>query len=206
MPRTLGQLSPEERQTIPDQIHREADQRGWSDLNFVRRGQLYRKWEQEYDLSHATVKDGIMKGFDVRQGTPKKGEAQIQGEIKALLDSVGVYVNSSPPMWTGKERADFLIGFNSNFVTHVVEVERADSWAEGLRQVLWYRAAYFERENRQIHPMLILFGDASTERFNQIRATCNDNHILLSSYKLKIGGEPESQYSLQRYLENEELT
>ena len=107
MTRTLGQLDPDEREGIKNAIHKEADQIGWSTLNFKERGKWYRRWENTYDLSHATVKDGIMKGFDVHQGTPKKGEAQIQAEIKELFEAAEIYVNASPPMWTGKERADF---------------------------------------------------------------------------------------------------
>ena len=206
MPRTLGQLTDEERKHIISEIHRQAEKANWSTLNYQTRGKLYGQWEKEHDLSHATVKDGIMKGFDVSQNMPKKGEALIQQEIEGMFQTFGIYVDASPPMWTGKERADFLIGFSDSFLTHVVEVERADSWAEGLRQVLWYRAAFFQREARQIQPMLILFGDASFERYGQIRATCDDSHIVLYTHKLMVGGEPEQVNALASFLMRTQAT
>ncbi|MBI2165695.1 MAG: hypothetical protein HYU29_04760 [Chloroflexi bacterium] len=201
MTRTLRQLTSEEQQRIIDAIHQEAEKVGWSRLNFQERGKLYRQWEEKYDLTHATIKDRIMKGFDAQQQIPKTGEAKIREELGDLFRGAGLHVNPSAPLWTGRERADFLIGFHKDFLTHVVEVERADSWAEGLRQVLWYRAAYFQEKQRQIQPMLILFGAASSDRFDQIKATCNDNHIVLCTYKLRVGGNDEPVHSVTGYLQ-----
>jgi len=99
-------------------------------------------------------------------------------------------------MWTGKERADLLIGYSSKFPTHVIEIERADSWSEGLRQALWYQAAIFQAEHRHVLPVLILFGNTSADRFEQILATCDHNHVTLSTHRLELDGELESEYSL----------
>ncbi len=107
--------------------------------------------------------------------------------------------------WTGKERADLLIGYSSKFPTHVIEIERADSWSEGLRQALWYQAAIFKAERRHVLPVLILFGNTSAERFEQILATCDHNHVTLSTHRLGLDGEIEAEYSLGTLLNGSAL-
>lgn len=197
-PRTLRELTPEERSSIVDAIHRDAESAGWSRLNHQQRGRWYDAWSKDYDLRRQAIKDGVMKGFDARQSIPKKAEPRIQEEVMAFFTEAGIYVNSQPPMWTGKERADFVIGFSPAFPTHVVEIERADTWSDGLRQVLWYRAALFKVTQRHVQPMLILFGDTSLERFEQIEATCDNNHITLCSHSLYIDRVPETDNSLEK--------
>ena len=165
MTRTLAELLEEERDRIISVVHREAEASGWSQLSNSRKSALYQAWESQYDLSHATLKDGIMKGFDAAQGIPKKAEAEIQEEVVRIIGLAGINVIEQAQMWTGKERADLLIGFSTKFPTHVIEVERADSWSEGLRQALWYQAAIFKAERRHVLPLLLLFGNTTAERF-----------------------------------------
>ena len=196
MTRTLAELLEEERERIISVVHREAEASGWSQLSNSRKSALYQAWESQYDLSHATLKDGIMKGFDAAQGIPKKAEAEIQEEVVRIIGLAGINVIEQAQMWTGKERADLLIGFSAKFPTHVIEVERADSWSEGLRQALWYQAAIFKAERRHVLPVLLLFGNTSAERFEQVLATCDHNHVTLCTHRLELDGRPEVEYSL----------
>ena len=48
--------------------------------------------------------------------------------------------------------------------------------------------------------MLILYGSASPARFEQIRATCSDNHVAFLTYRFEVDGQPESEHSVRRYL------
>jgi hypothetical protein len=44
--------------------------------------------------------------------------------------------------------------------------------------------------------VLILFGNTSSERFEQILATCDHNHVTLSTHRLEVDGKVENDYSL----------
>tara|TARA_B100000029_G_scaffold513647_1_gene613857 strand:+ start:956 stop:1576 length:621 start_codon:yes stop_codon:yes gene_type:complete len=206
MTRTLTELSTEEREKIINTVHKEAEASSWSQLSNSRKSALYSAWEARYDLSHATIKDGIMKGFDAAQGIPKKAEAEIQDEVTRIFRLSGINVIEQAQMWTGKERADLLIGYSAKFTTHVIEIERADSWSEGLRQVLWYQAAIFQANRRHVLPVLILFGNTSSERFEQILATCDHNHVTLSSHRLTLDGTLDTEHSLSALLNGSDLT
>lgn len=138
-----------------------------------------------------------MKGFDARQGITPRGEAAIQTEVENILRRVGIFYRRNYRLWTGREQADFAIGFSERFITHLIEVESAVSWSEGLRQALWYRAAYFNKTRRQAIPVLMLFGDASRERFRQVIATCDNNHVALLAYKLTVAGRSERTHSFR---------
>ena len=171
MTRTHTELSIREREHVISTVHREAEASGWSQLSNLRKSTLYSAWESQFNLTHATLKDGIMKGFDAAQGIPKKAEAEIQEEVATIFKMAGISTIEQAQMWTGKERADLLIGYTIKFPTHVIEIERADSWSEGLRQALWYQAAIFKAERRHVLPVLILFGNTTTERFEQVLST-----------------------------------
>lgn len=203
MTRTLTDLDPDERARIVDQVHREAELANWGGLSNSRKAALYQAWESQFDLSHATLKDGIMKGFNARQGIPRRAEARIQEEVADIFRLAGVHVTEQAQMWTGKERADLVIGYSAAFPTHVIEIERADSWSEGLRQALWYRAAIFGTRSRHIQPVLLLFGHMTYDRFEQARATCDNNHISLCSHRLFVDGEPEIENSIRVLISGE---
>ena len=81
MTRTLTELSIREREYVISTVQREAEASGWSQLSNSRKSTLYSAWESQFNLTHATLKDGIMKGFDAAQGIPKKAEAEIQEEV-----------------------------------------------------------------------------------------------------------------------------
>ena len=196
MTRTLADLFEDEREMIVGTVQREAEASGWSQLSNSRKSALYQAWETQFDLSHATLKDGIMKGFDAAQGIPKKAEAEIQEEVTRIIGLAGINVIEQAQMWTGKERADLLIGFSSKFPTHVIEIERADSWSDGLRQALWYQAAIFNAERRHVLPVLLLFGNTTADRFEQVLATCDHNHVTLCTHRLELDGRSEEKYSL----------
>tara|TARA_Y100000588_G_scaffold389377_1_gene491930 strand:- start:2616 stop:3239 length:624 start_codon:yes stop_codon:yes gene_type:complete len=200
MTRTLTELSDREREYVISTVHGEAEASGWSQLSNLRKSALYSAWESQFNLTHATLKDGIMKGFDAAQGIPKKAEAEIQEEVATIFKMAGINTIEQAQMWTGKERADLLIGYTIKFPTHVIEIERADSWSEGLRQALWYQAAIFKAEQRHVLPVLILFGNTTTERFEQVLSTCNHNHVTLSTHRLEIDGCPENNHSLGAFI------
>ena len=205
MTRTLTEVPEKERESIVSTVHLEAEASGWSHLSNSRKAVLYQIWEAQFDLTHASLKDGIMKGFDTAQGIPKKAEAEIQEEISRILQLAGINVIEQAQMWTGKERADLLVGFSSKFPTHVIEIERADSWSEGLRQALWYQAAIFQAERRHVLPVLILFGNTSEDRFGQVLATCDHNHVTLVTHRLKLDGRLDTEYSLSTLINGEIL-
>ena len=196
MTRTLAELLEDEREMIVSTVQREAEASGWSQLSNTRKSALYQAWESQFDLSHATLKDGIMKGFDAAQGIPKKAEAEIQDEVSRIIRLAGINVIEQAQMWTGKERADLLIGFSAKFPTHVIEIERADSWSEGLRQALWYQAAIFQAERRHVLPVLLLYGNTTADRFDQVLATCDHNHVTLYTHRLELNGRSETEHSL----------
>ena len=205
MTRTLTELSIREREHVISTVHREAEASGWSQLSNLRKSTLYSAWESQFNLTHATLKDGIMKGFDAAQGIPKKAEAEIQEEVATIFKMAGISTIEQAQMWTGKERADLLIGYTIKFPTHVIEIERADSWSEGLRQALWYQAAIFKAERRHVLPVLILFGNTTTERFEQVLSTCDHNHVTLSTHRLEIDGQLENIHSLRALINGQLL-
>jgi hypothetical protein len=203
MTRTLTDLDPADRDRIVDQVQREAELSNWSALSNSRKAALYQSWESQFDLTHATLKDGIMKGFNARQGIPRRAEARIQEEVSHIFSLAGVHVTEQAQMWTGKERADLLIGYSASFPTHVIEIERADSWSEGLRQALWYQAAIFGARSRHIQPVLLLFGHMTFDRFEQAKATCDHNHVTLCTHRLFVDNEPEIENSLRVLISGE---
>lgn len=200
MPRTLRDLAPDDRERVVSEVHAEAQAAGWHALNNTQRAELYQQWERRYGLSHAALKDRVMKGFDAAQGIPRRSEALVQDELEALFRRAGLYVQRSLGVWTGRERADFVLGYTQHFPTHVIEVENAQSWAEGLRQALWYRAAMRTQRNREVIPSLILFGDVTAERFQQIIDTCVDNHVQLWTYRFRVDGEADPDYAITNHL------
>lgn len=200
MPRTLRDMAPHERDQMVREVHAEAQAAGWHGLNNTQRAGLYQQWERRYGLSHAALKDRVMKGFDAAQGIPRRSEALVQDELEVLFRHAGLYTQRSLGVWTGRERADFVIGYTAYFPTHVIEVENAQSWAEGLRQALWYRAAMRTQRNREVIPSLILFGDVTADRFQQIIDTCVDNHVQLWTYRFRIDGAADADYAITNHL------
>ena len=193
MTRTLTELSIREREFVISTVHHEAEASGWSHLSNSRKSALYSAWESQFDLTHATLKDGIMTNeIDDFINI----EAEIQQEVTRIFKMAGINTIEQARMWTGKERADLLIGYTLKFPTHVIEIERADSWSEGLRQALWYQAAILKAERRHVLPVLILFGNTTTERFEQVLSTCDHNHVTLSTHRLELDGQLEYDHSL----------
>src|SRR5579871_2932571 len=122
--RSLGELSPAERDTVVQQVQAEAQAAGWSSLNNTAKAELYRRWEDAHALSHAAVKDGIMKGFDAAQHIPPSGEAAVHAALHhVLLDSSVPYVRSKErrPEWPYE--VDVVLGFSAEFLTHIAELE-----------------------------------------------------------------------------------
>ena len=142
MPRSLRELSAEERVAVIGAIQSEAQASGWHALNNHQKRVLYDRWAEEYDLARPAIKDGIMKGFDVAQGIPATGEAAIHAEVLHLLHhSVVPYRASKVPLWNGRAQADFVIGYSRVLLTHTIELEPAPTWRNGLMQALWYKSA-----------------------------------------------------------------
>ena len=93
----------------------EAESEGWHQLSPAKKARLYRLWEARYRLS-TTVKDGIMKGFDVAQGIPASGEAAIHATLLSVLLASSIpYVRSKErrPEW--RREVDFVLGFSDRF-------------------------------------------------------------------------------------------
>ncbi|NOY79209.1 MAG: hypothetical protein GXO76_15255 [Calditrichaeota bacterium] len=198
--RDPSKISKEEKNKIRENVHEEAEKIGWHFLNNKEKSIFYDKWAQEYNVSRVYLKDRIMKGFDVRQGIPLKNEAAIQKEIEDLLNSNGI---SLLPQFTltKHRRADLVFGFYENFPTHVVEIERADTWLKGFTQVLDYAADYFNEYQKLLQPMLILFGDISAGKLDKVRQTCDFSKVVLCSFRLSVKGEPRLKIlTLQEYL------
>ena len=161
MTRTLSDLTEIEKDSIIKSVHSEAELAEWSLLSNTRKSLLYRGWENRFNLSHATLKDGIMKGFDAFQGIPKKAEAEIQKEIVKIIKLNGIYV---------------------------------------IGQVLWYQAAIFKSTRRHVLPLLLLFGNMTSEKFQQVIDTCNHQHVTLVSHRLIVDRNLESSYSINRLI------
>ena len=187
--RKLSELVATERARVIREIHSEAESEGWHQLSPAKKARLYRLWEARYRLSHATVKDGIMKGFDVAQGIPASGEAAIHATLLSVLLASSIpYVRSKErrPEW--RREVDFVLGFSDRFLTHIVELEAAPSWQAGLQQCLLYKSLYFQATKIQALPTLMLFGNASRARWEQISTVCLDQRVLLLAYQLEIDG------------------
>lgn len=190
MTRTLRQVPPEERERIISEIHSDAESKGWHELSNMAKGSLYALWEQRYNLTHATVKDQIMKGFDAAQDIPPSGEAAVQAEVYEILKARLPFVRQKLSLWNGRAQADFVLGFSRRFLTHTVELESAVSWRQGLMQALWYKSAYFQESQVQAIPTLILFGKVTAERWREIQTTCLDQRAMLVSYRLMVDAHP----------------
>lgn len=125
MPRSLRDLTPEERVAVIGAIHTEAEAAGWHELNNHQKGDLYDRWAEEYDLARPAIKDGIMKGFDVAQGIPPSGEAAVHEEVATVFAQSSVpYWASKVPLWDGRAQADFVIGYSRALLTHTIELEQ----------------------------------------------------------------------------------
>lgn len=206
MARSLGNLTAEERDAIIGAIQTEAEAAGWHSLNNPQKGALYDRWAEQYDLARTAIKDGIMKGFDVAQGIPASGEAAIHQEVESVLAHSAVpYWASKVPLWGGRAQADFVIGYSRALLTHTIELEPAPSWRNGLMQALWYKSAYYQQSGTQAIPTIVLFGDVSRKRWEEIRTTCLDQRAQVFGHRLLIeGNEPEPKLSAVLSLESAE--
>ena len=201
MPRYWKELSEEEREEIRDSVHREAEEAGWRHLSNQEKAVLYDKWVEKYDLKRVVLKDGLMKGFDARQGITKEGEAKIQQEVREIIEGIVAYIKPNYRVWGGKGYADLAIGYSEEFITHIVEIEPVPNWRQGLSQATWYKSSYTYKTGRQVLPTLIVFGRATGAFFDQIRETCQDQGVLLLTYKLEVDGEEEKDHALQKIAE-----
>jgi hypothetical protein len=189
--RSLRDLSAEEREAVIAQIQLEAQEFRWHELNNRAKADLYKEWAERLDLKHQAVKDGVMKGFDAAQGIPPSGEAAVHAGVgQVLRDAAVPYWAEKVPLFGGDAVADFVLGYNSGFLTHVAELESAVTWRAGLMQALWYKSAYFQASGIQAIPTLILFGDASSRRWAQISATCIDHRVLVMPHRFNVDGDP----------------
>ena len=136
MPRTLRDLSGEERVAVVAAIQTEAQAAGWHELNNAQKRVLYDRWTEEYDLARPAVKDGIMK---------------------------------------------------------------APTWRNGLMQALWYKSAYYQESGIQAIPTIVLFGNVSGQRWDEIRTTCLDQRAQALGHGLFIDGR-EPQHRLAALL------
>lgn len=197
MPRNWSDLSEEEQERSRDSVHREAEEAGWHRLSNQEKSVLYDKWVEKYDLKRVVLKDGLMKGFDARQGITKKGEAKIREEIEIIIREIVGYIKPNYRVWGGRGLADLAIGYSEEFITHIVEIEPVPNWRTGLSQATWYKSSYTYRTGRQVLPTLIVFGRATGGFFDQIRETCQDQGVLLLTYKLEVDGEEEKRHALK---------
>ena len=189
--RKLRDLSPLERDRIVQKVQAEAQAARWHELNASQKARLYRNWEEQHRLSHAAVKDGIMKGFDAAQHIPPSGEAAVHAALRGLLENSPIpYVRSKVrrPEW--RREVDFVLGFSASFLTHIVELEPAPSWQVGLQQALLYKSLYFQATGVQVLPTLIVFGDLTRSRWDEISTVCVDQRVLLLPHQLAIDNEP----------------
>jgi len=201
MTRRKSDLTEAEWEAVVNALQKEAEEKDWHNLTFPERGQLYAKWEAEFDLTHATIKDSIMKGFDAWQGITKSGEAKIREEIEGIIKEIVAYAKPNYKVWGGRGFADLAIGYSEEFITHIVEIEPVPNWREGLSQATWYKSSYTYKTGRQVLPTLIVFGRATSDFFDQIRETCQDQGVLLFTYKLEVDGEEEKRHALQNIAE-----
>ena len=94
---------------------------------------------------------------------------------------------------------DFVLGFSERWICVTAELESAVNWQEGLMQALWYRSAYFNETGLEALPCLILFGDVSRERWEEIKTTCLGQGVLLVTFDLRVQGEP-AEHPLEELL------
>lgn len=188
--RTLGDLSGEEREEIVQAIQQEAQEAGWHKLNNQGKSGLYKHWEDRFGLSHVTLKDSIMKGFDAAQHIPPSGEEGVHQTLLGYLSESPIpYVRSKVrrPEW--RREVDFVLGFSESFLTHITELEPAPTWHQGLMQALLYKSLYYQATGVQALPTLILFGDSTAQRFEEIKTVCVDQRVLLLAHELLVDGE-----------------
>jgi hypothetical protein len=200
MTRTLGQLGADERSQIIATVQAEAQAAGWHRLPAQRKGALYAQWAQRFNLKHSALKDGIMKGFDAAQDIPPSGEAAVHQRLKDLLERSAVpYWADKVTLWSGRARADFILGLSPRLLTHAAELEPAPTWQLGMAQALWYKSAHFHEARLQVLPTLILFGNVTEQRWEEIKTTCLDQRVLLVTFELKVADTP-APYSLGELL------
>lgn len=186
--RDPGKISKEEKENIRIQVHKEAEEVKWHFLNNKEKSKYYNKWSERFNIGREYLKDRIMKGFDVSQGIPLKGELSIQKEIEELL--IKHKIALLPQFKVGeKYRVDLVFGFYQNFPTHVVEIERVDNWLHGFTQVLGYAADYFNQAQKMVQPVLLIFGHVSAKKVERIRQTCDFARVVLCHYNLTIKGK-----------------
>ncbi len=188
-PRSLREISAKEKSLIIRVIHGEAQTSNWHSLGTKEKARFYKRWEDRFALTHAAVKDGIMKGFDVAQRIPPSGEAAIHAELlRHFKDSPIPYIGSKVRRNEWRREVDFVLGFSPNFLTHIVELESASTWQAGLSQCLLYKSLYFQTARVQVLPTLVLFGDASRSRWQEINTVCLDQRVLLLAFRLSVDG------------------
>jgi hypothetical protein len=189
MTRSLGELDADERELAVQSIQLEAERAGWRSLSNQRKSVLYQEWSHRYDLKRTAIKDQVMKGFDAAQHIPPSGEAAVHERLKTTLAGSAVpHWDDKVTSWSGRGAADFVLGFSSHWVVMTAELESAANWQAGLMQALWYRSAYFNETGLQALPALVLFGDMTSERWNEIRTTCLGLGVLLLGFELRVDG------------------
>jgi len=189
----LSDLTSQDRDRIVHLVQVEAQAASWHQLNNRQKARLYRHWEEEHHLNHAAVKDGIMKGFDAAQHIPPSGEAAIHSALRKALEASPIpYVRSKERLPEWRREVDFVLGFTPQFLTHIAELESAPSWQTGLQQALLYKSLYYQASGIQVLPTLILFGDVTGQRWQQISTVCVDQRVLLLPFELAIDGEAPS--------------
>jgi hypothetical protein len=190
-----------EREGIIATIHEEAERAGWHVLSNQEKGALYREWESRFDLTHAAIKDQIMKGFDAAQHIAPTGEAAVHARLRDLLGKSPLpFFDDKVPLWEGKGFVDFVFGFSADWIVVAAELESAVNWQEGLRQALWYRAAYFRHSGLQVLPGLILFGDVRASRWDEVKSTCTSTNALLMTFDLFVDGRVETEKALEQLI------
>lgn len=201
MTRNLGDMPEEERQRIISEIQTDAAASGWPNLNNQQRGQKYREWEARHDLTHTAVKDQIMKGYDAAQHVPPSGEAAIHEKIKEILAASAVpFWQDKYPLGERRAFADFVIGFSPEWVVITAELESVVNWEVGLQQALRYRTSYFIETGLLPLAALVLFGDCSSERWEEVTRSCSLLNVLLLTFDLNIDGVL-ANYSLDALLD-----
>jgi hypothetical protein len=193
-------VPPDEWRCIFEIVQREAQEAGWHQLTYRQRGESYRRWEQRFNLTHATIKDQILKGFDKAQGIPPSGEAAVHERLHKLLKLHFDWVNSKKRLPGGKGQVDFLLGYNPDVITHCLELESVLNWRNGLTQALWYKSILYRTTRSQALPTLVIFGDCSRDRFNEIVETCLDQRAQLWAYELFVDGETPAEFDLKTKL------
>jgi hypothetical protein len=184
-------MGAEERAHVVRTVQAEAQAAGWHSLTAQQKGALYAEWAQRFDLKHPALKDGIMKGFDAAQDIPPSGEAAVHQRLREVLaHSVVPYWADKVSLWNGRARADFVLGMSRGLLTHAVELEPAPTWQVGMAQALWYKSAYFQESRLQVLPTLILFGNMTEQRWEEINTTCLDQRLLLLTFELKVADRP----------------